>query len=435
MKKYLLIITILAYKLALAQDANILERNWFAFSASIDVTKYQGMKFILESDMKINLTKDSSGKAGMWARIDKEKGYGFFDNMYDRPVTLDKWKTYKIEGKIDSGAYRLVFGGISYFNGDFFCDNFKLKIQTKDSWQNINIKNGNFEANTFEGWNTGIGKNPFKIKGYSLLLEKDKKLANTFIKVKGDSIATYGINKEIGKYFETNGVKLYYEIYGTGEPLLLLHGNGQSIDAFENQIPFFKNKYKVIIPDCRGRGKSTDNNIELTYDIQASDMNNFLDYLKIDSANVIGWSDGGIIGLLMAKDYPKKVKKLIASGANVQQDTLAYFPIDYQRFLTQLADTTFKGIDRKLINLMVQYPSVPFEDLRKIKCPTLIVAGDNDEIRIGHTVKIFESIKNAQLFIVPKTSHYVLSQNYKVFNEAALKFLKEKLFPHTPNSN
>ncbi len=426
MKKLLFISILFICKTTIAQDVKVVERNWFAFSNNVEVSSYQGMKFILESDIKANLLDDSSGNCGMWARVDKTDGAGFFDNMSDRPIIINAWKTYKIEGKIDTGAVRLVFGGLCYYNGNFSFDNFKLKIETKTGWKNIEIKNGNFESKADDGWKTGVGRNSYTVKGFDIVFEKDKKVNNSFIKIKSNGHPIYGMNKKVGKYFETNGVKLYYEIYGTGEPLLFLHGNGQSIDAFYKQIPFFQSKYKVIIPDCRGRGKSTDNDTELTYDIQANDMNNFLDYLKIDSANIIGWSDGGIIGLLMAKDYPKKVKKLIASGANVQQDTFAYFPADYQDFLRQLADTSFKGINRKLINLMVKYPSVAFEDLGKIKCPTLIVAGDKDEIRIGHTLKIFESIKNAQLFIVPKTSHYVLSENYDVFNAAALKFLQEK---------
>ncbi len=424
MKKYITTSLLFISAITFAQNVKIVERNWTAFSNKVDVTNYAGMKFILESDIKTNLLADSSGQAQMWARIDKATGYGFFDNMAHRPVISKNWKTYEIEGKIDSGAVKFVFGGLCHYNGDFSFDNFKLKIETKEGWKNIDIINGNFENITNDGWSTGIGKTPVKVKGYDIIFEKEKQSNNTFIKVKGFGIANYGANKQNGKYFETNGVKLYYEVYGTGAPLLLLHGNGQSISAFEKQISFFKTKYKVIIPDCRGRGKSTDNDTELTYDIQALDMSNFLDYLKIDSANIIGWSDGGIIGLLMAKDYPQKVKNLIASGANIQQDTFAYFPKDYEDFKTKLADTAFKGIGRKLINLMYKYPSVPFKDLSKIKCPTLIVAGDNDEIRVGHTVKIFESIKNAQLFIVPKTSHYVLSENFQVFNEAALKFLQ-----------
>ena len=194
----------------------------------------------------------------------------------------------------------------------------------------------------------------------------------------------------------------------------------------KHTLSFFKSKYKVIIPDCRGRRKSTYNDTELTYDIQALDMSNFLDFLKIDSANIIGWSDGGIIGLLMAKDYPKKVKKLITSGANVQQDTLAFSPKSLEGFKLKLADSSFKGIQRKLINLMLKYPNIVFEDLGKINCPVLVVAGDREEIGIAHTVKIFEAIKKGELFIVPKTSHYVLSENYEVFNNAALRFLESK---------
>jgi pimeloyl-ACP methyl ester carboxylesterase len=423
MKKYILLLALLISTMAKAQEIKTVERSWIAFNNNIDVSIYEGKKFILESRIKTNLSSDSSGEAYMWARVDKKVGYGFFNNMNGRPVLSKDWTNCKIEGTIDSGAVKLVFGGLCYYNGNFCFDNFKLKIETKEGWKNIDIKNGDFENKTNDGWNIGVGKSKIKVIGYGLTFEKEKKTNNTFLKVQGSGIANYGNNKEVGKYFETNGVKLYYEIYGKGEPLLLLHGNGQSIEAFEKQIPFFKTKYKVIIPDCRGRGKSTDNDTELTYDIQASDMNNFLNFLKIDSANIIGWSDGGIIGLLLAKDYPKKVKRLIASGANVIQDTLAYFPKDLESFKTQLADSSFKGMQRKLINLMVKYPSVPFTELDKIKCPTLIVAGDQDEIRIGHTVKIFESIKNAQLFIVPNTSHYVLSQNYSVFNDAALIFL------------
>jgi pimeloyl-ACP methyl ester carboxylesterase len=423
MKKYTLLLFLLISLGAKAQEIKPIERKWFAFSNKIDVSMYEGKKFILESTIKTNLLPDSSGEAYMWARVDKKMGYGFFDNMDGKPVLSKEWTNCKIEGVIDTGAIKLIIGGICVYNGDFCFDNFKLKIETKEGWKNIEILNGNFENKTKDSWNIGIGRSTTNIKGFDLVFEKDKKTNNTYIKVRGRGIANYGNNKEVGKYFETNGVKLYYEIYGKGEPLLLLHGNGQSIEAFEKQIPFFKTKYKVIIPDCRGRGRSTDNDTELTYDIQALDMNNFLDYLKIDSANIIGWSDGGIIGLLLAKDYPKKVKRLIASGANVMQDTLAYFPKDLESFKTQLADSSFKGMQRKLINLMVKYPSVPFTALDKIKCPTLIVAGDQDEIRIGHTVKIFESIKNAQLFIVPNTSHYVLSQNYSVFNDAALIFL------------
>jgi pimeloyl-ACP methyl ester carboxylesterase len=408
-----------------AQKSITIEQNWVAFNQSIDVSNYSGMRFILEADIKTEQYLDSSGKAQMWVRVGKKDSFGFFDNMDDRPVTSNKWQTYKTEGKIDSSATKLFFGGLCYFSGKFYFDNFKLKVETNTGWKNLNIKNSDFENINDATWQIGTSKKTFNVKGFEMGFNLDKNTKNTSLLISASKINIFGNNKVKGKYFETNGVKLYYEIYGNGQPLLLLHGNGQSIEAFNNQIKYFKNKYKVIIPDCRGRGKSTDNDTELTYDIEAKDINNLLNELKIDSTNIIGWSDGGIIGLILAKDYPKKVKKLIASGANTIQDTTAFFPSDLKSFNDRLLNSSLIGINRKLTNLMVMYPNIPFKDLAKISCPTLIVAGDRDEIRIGHTIKIFESLRNGQLFIVPNSSHYLLSENHRVFNEAALKFLEE----------
>jgi pimeloyl-ACP methyl ester carboxylesterase len=99
-----------------------------------------------------------------------------------------------------------------------------------------------------------------------------------------------------GKFAEVNGIKMYYETYGEGEPLLMLHGNGQSISAFMNQVDDFSKKYKVIIVDCRERGKSTyDKTKELTFDIQVEDLKQFLDQQNIKKVKILGWSDGGIL--------------------------------------------------------------------------------------------------------------------------------------------
>jgi pimeloyl-ACP methyl ester carboxylesterase len=109
----------------------------------------------------------------------------------------------------------------------------------------------------------------------------------------------YGDNPEAGKYVKVNGINLYYESYGEGKPLMLIHGNGGSIINMGYQIEYFSTKYKVIIPDCRGRGKSEMNTDSLTYDLITADLVALLESLNIDSCNIIGWSDGGIIGLLM----------------------------------------------------------------------------------------------------------------------------------------
>ncbi len=428
-RRFFSLITVLVVIISnkcLAQQKDTVIRSWFSFVQKIDAQKYQGKKFIFQGYIKV-VPITHSAWAGLWFRVDKmDNSMGFFNNMYDRRVQNPSWKAYSIEGVIDSAAKEINFGGICMYNGSFSFDDFSLKIENNGSWENIAINNGGFEETKNTGWKTGVGRKEIVVTGFdNQILQDNAAQGKSCYVIKSTTVDTYGENDEIGKYFETNKAKIYYEEYGKGEPLLLLHGNGQSISAMSNQIRFFKDKYRVIIPDCRGRGKSIDSDDELTYDIQASDMNNLLSHLHIDSANIIGWSDGGIIGLIMAKDYPVKVKKLIASGANVLQDTTAYFPHELELFKKFVGDPKYSNAEKKRYNLMIKYPSIPFEQLGKIKCPTMVVAGDKDEIRIGHTVKIFESISNAQLFIVPGTSHYVLSENAKVFNEAALKFLSK----------
>jgi len=115
---------------------------------------------------------------------------------------------------------------------------------------------------------------------------------------------TYGKNKEAGKYYNIRGFKMYAETYGSGQPLLIIHGNGGSINNFLYQIPYFSKKYKVIVADSRAQGNSTDEADSLSYEMMADDYAALLDQMKIESAFVIGWSDGGINGLLLAIRHP-----------------------------------------------------------------------------------------------------------------------------------
>src|SRR4030095_10690889 len=108
-----------------------------------------------------------------------------------------------------------------------------------------------------------------------------------------------GDNEAVAKYVTTRGFNMYYEIYGSGEPLLIIHGNGGSINNFVHQVPFFAQQYKVILADSRAQGKSVDDSDSLSYEMMADDLNALLDSLHVDSSYVIGWSDGGINGLLL----------------------------------------------------------------------------------------------------------------------------------------
>jgi len=126
----------------------------------------------------------------------------------------------------------------------------------------------------------------------------------------------YGSNAQVGKYADVNGIKVYYEIYGAGEPLLLLHGNSGSIENFVYQIPELSKHFRVIAVDSRAQGKSTDSDKEITYALMASDMSALIDKLNLGSVHVVGWSDGGIVGLELALAHPQQVKKLVTFGAN-----------------------------------------------------------------------------------------------------------------------
>lgn len=222
----------------------------------------------------------------------------------------------------------------------------------------------------------------------------------------------YGNNAKAGKYYNIRGFKMYAETYGSGQPLLIIHGNSGSINNFIYQIPYFSQHYKVIIADSRAQGKSADNGDSLTYEMMADDYAALLTEMKIDSALVIGWSDGGINGLLLAMRHPEKVKKLAITGANLVPDTTAvpkeiwntvlpsYKWLKNKKTLTQQEKDAFK-----LMRLLVEQPHIPVTDLHTIQCPTLVIGGDNDVILPEHTFLIKQHIPKSYLWILPASGH------------------------------
>jgi pimeloyl-ACP methyl ester carboxylesterase len=232
--------------------------------------------------------------------------------------------------------------------------------------------------------------------------------------------SSYGNNKAAGNYLQVNGIKLYYEIYGAGQPLLLLHGNGGSIAGRSDFIEGFAKSYKVIALDSRCHGNSGCDGSELSYDRMAADVNALLEHLQIDSALVYGHSDGAIVGLIMAMRYPRKIKKLVASGANMVADSTAIFPqiLALINMYPMVPDTLMK----KRLKLMATYPKIAMADLQKISIPVLITAGDRDAVREEHTLKIFQSIPNSNLFILPGTTHFGPTEKFNLFYEVASGF-------------
>lgn len=246
----------------------------------------------------------------------------------------------------------------------------------------------------------------------------------------------YGNNASQGNYAQVNGIRMYYETYGdpANQPILLIHGNGGSVKAGSCQIEYFKDDYYVIIADSRHQGKSESGSKELTYRLMASDYNELLNHLKVDSVDVIGQSDGAILGLLLAIEYPSKVKKVVAAAPNLRPDSTALYQwsiedmkSDLQKTEAKIAsgDTSEEQIRNKaLLQLMLNHPDIKVEELQKITAPVLITAGDEDYIKPEHLKEMYRNIPQANLFIMPGAGHRAYRLEPEIFNEIVQRFLE-----------
>jgi pimeloyl-ACP methyl ester carboxylesterase len=179
----------------------------------------------------------------------------------------------------------------------------------------------------------------------------------------------YGSNPAAGKTFMHDGIKLYYEVYGVGEPLLLVHGNGGSIADFKPQIDYFRQHYKVIAMDSRDQGRSGDSPGALNYEVMTDDLAALIDHLKCGPVDVLGWSDGGIEALLLGVRHPESVRKIAAMAANLKPDGL--YPVILGWIKSNL--TSLSAADRensqgkreaKLMEMMLREPQIGSRDAR-----------------------------------------------------------------------
>jgi len=277
-------------------------------------------------------------------------------------------------------------------------------------------------------------KNPIKLL-LLLLAYFTFTIGNAQIQMNFKFDTPYGKNTAVGKFAEINGAKIYYEEYGKGEPLLLIHGNGGNIESMGNQIDYFKSKYRVIVADSRGHGKSELKTDSLTFVQITKDTEELVNRLKLDSISIIGWSDGGIVGLQMGISGKSKIKKIVTMGANLRPDSTAVnsWAIKDVQNMRKMIISKIKEKDtsenwnlmKQISGLLVDQPNIATKDLSKIKAKVLIIAGDRDVIRNEHTVEIFENIPKAQLCIMPGETHFAPASSPEVFNALANKFLSE----------
>lgn len=240
------------------------------------------------------------------------------------------------------------------------------------------------------------------------------------------------VQKSERTYAAVNGLKMYYETHGDGPPLLLLHGGAGSIS--EKWIPFFSTQFRVVAMEQMGHGRTADViDRQFHYHDMAEDTIALMRHLEIDSAVVVGYSDGGIVGLDMAIHHPERITKLVVTGANSRLDGYTKealkeglaatpetwpAPEAYVR-LSPDGKEHWPVLLPRLQRMWASEPNFTREAMRSIKAPTLIIVGDRDIITPEHAVEMFRTIPNAQLCVVPNAGHGVLPK------DTVLMFLKD----------
>ncbi|MBN1963753.1 MAG: alpha/beta hydrolase [Anaerolineae bacterium] len=235
-----------------------------------------------------------------------------------------------------------------------------------------------------------------------------------------------------------NDIEMYYATYGdpANPPLILLHGGLGNADYFVNQIPAFAENYYVITPDSRGHGRSTMSEQQIGYALMASDVLALLDYLGIEAANLVGWSDGGIIGLDIAINHPERLLKLVAYGANYVPEGVRSDVDDSVRFgeYVEMAAADYvrlsptpDGFDAFLENIGNMWATEPHytqEQMQGITVPTLILDGMQEEaIYPEHNLEMALLIPDADLVLMGGVGHFAMWENTAEFNEIILNYL------------
>ena len=217
-------------------------------------------------------------------------------------------------------------------------------------------------------------------------------------------------------------IQLHFTEHGSGKPLVLLHGNGEDSTYFEHQIDFFQDRYRVIAVDSRGHGASPRGVAPLTLDQFARDLADFMDRLELESAHLLGFSDGANIALLFALAHPERVRSLVLNGGNLfpeglTEQTRHEIDEEYEQALAAKDERQLE-----LLRLMIDEPHIDPASLNTLEMPVLVVAGTDDMIEEEHTRLIAANIPEARLEFVEGT-HFIASENPAAFNRVVGSFL------------
>lgn len=243
-------------------------------------------------------------------------------------------------------------------------------------------------------------------------------------------------------YLSIGGLRIFYRTAGNGEPLLLLHGGFGTVEDFSSQIPELAKHFKVVAFERPGHGHTTDTKEPFHFDTMSQGTVDFIEALGLGPTNLMGWSDGAAIALLVSISRPDLVKRLVCVGGFFNSNSV---PLQDQEWVRSATPESFRksmgtlvkrydeaspdGPDHfsvvfeKTKKLWLTEPDIKKEELAMINAPTLLMVGDRDAIVPEHTLELFRSIKGAQLCVIPGATHFLLSQKPALANRVILEFL------------
>lgn len=240
-----------------------------------------------------------------------------------------------------------------------------------------------------------------------------------------------------GKYIRAGNIRTYYETYGEGEPLFFLHGGLSNLDTFRYQVPLFARHYQVILPERSGHGHTRDISGAYAYEKMAQQTADFADALNIKKAKWVGYSDGANLLYWLALKRPDLVERFVSVGGNFHHRGCE---ATFQKELKKIdlkkvqADRMYEKyspdpkkhyakVFAKVRKLWLTQPQWTVAQIRKIRARALIVVGDNDMIKHEHSLQLYRNLQNAQLAIIPGTTHGLLKEKPELVNKIILDFL------------
>jgi pimeloyl-ACP methyl ester carboxylesterase len=254
------------------------------------------------------------------------------------------------------------------------------------------------------------------------------------------AMPTTSVQRTGGAYVDAGGIRTYYEVHGSGGPLLLLHGGFCPVETFDGLTPTLAEQYTVYTPERRGHGRTADVEGSITYAAMAADTIAFLDAVGVPEAHLVGWSDGAVVALLVARARPDLAGKLVMIGQPVNFDGLpAEMRAGLSHGLTKqmlppmleplYAATSpdgpqhFDVVAEKLFALYRIEPDIELSELAGVSAPTLVMIGDADMCTVEHAEAVRQALPDGHLAVVPGASHGLPMEKPTLTSAIVLDFL------------